>query len=734
MHYEMLKQFEFDLSYLIMLTSEGLKPSSRWEKAVPQGLEQAIEEQSLQTAYVRRKLQNGNTTTELIFSPSETYPELYLRRFDNTLIDKSIETQRFEGFLFGFPPCCVESFAAAGYQTNEIDAEDQRLLFHWACPHCQISPLLVPEYRRIYRQCQYLLAGNSSAISLFSENTKTTAKGALAVVTTLALAATGVALFLPAKANAAPLGNGDPHWLSLAQSDDSDQDLLMNTEEPYLGLQPNNPDTDGNGLLDGVQLAQAMHLLYSALPHKVQNDQPYIIDHLLRGIENCTVCDSSVNMGYCEIVNPLEKQVIELPYISLHYLLHGSFQYAGTVHGEGRVNPRQLKAVLEADGTWHRLKLAAGSDKDDDGLYDNDEPHLGTDPYLTDTDQDGIIDGIQLSRAFAALIDSLPREPKTDSVYVEEHAAKGVESCAQCGESVNMGYLRIINPMESQWTELPFLALHYMRCGGFSYDGDVHKGMANARILDMVIHPQGTSHLLEVADDQDKDGLKTDEESYFSADTNMPDSNDNGLLDGIELGLQLAAEIDSLPREAQINAPYLIEHYMWGLENCEVCGQAVNMGYVEITSPINGDTLITPIIGLHAMNHGSFSYDGSLHDGRVDPIRLAKILHAHPTSMPTAQTHSEPIEFALWPNYPNPFNSSTVIRYDLPAPAFVTLGIYNLQGQKVRSLVSENRPAGAFTSPWDGRDDAGKNLSSGIYYYRLQAGSFSTVRRMILLQ
>jgi len=732
MNPETLKYFEFDLAYLALLTQNGLKPLSRWEKPVPAGLEAALDDLGFESAYVRRRLQNGGTTTEFIFSRSDAYIDLYLHRFDDIPIDKSVNTQRFEGFLFGFPPCCVESFARHGYRPNGLDRMEQKLLFHWACPDCKLTPLLVPEYRRVYRQCKELLAGQSHASTLFAETGKQIGKKVVAVAASVALAAMSVAPILPANALAAPDWNGDPHWLPLAKSDDADQDLLMDIEEPFLGLQPENPDSDSDGRIDGVQLAQAMHLICSALPHEVTADRPYLIDHMLRGNENCTVCDSSVNMGYCELVNPLEKLIIELPYISLHYLQHGSFRYAGSLHGEGRVNPRQLKAVLEADGTWHRLKLAAG-DRDEDGLYNNDEPHLGTDPALADTDQNGIVDGTQLARAFVAVIDSLPRGLRTDSVYVEEHQAKGVESCARCGESVNMGYLRIVNPLEGQWTELPFLALHYMHCGGFAYDGEVHKGLASARVLAMVLDPQGAKHVLKTADDMDTDGLNAAEESFFATDPKVPDSNDNGLLDGIELGLQLAAEIDSLPREAQIAMPYMLEHLVWGVETCEVCGQTVNMGYTEIINPVSGDTLTTPVIGLHAMNHGSFTYHGNLHDGRIDPIKLAQVLAVNPTAVPS-DANVPPSDLALWPNYPNPFNAATVIRFELPRPGWVTLEIHNLLGQEVRTLVSDNSPAGAFTVQWDGKDEGGKDLVSGVYFCRMRAGQLVAVKRMALLR
>ncbi|MDZ7261245.1 MAG: DUF3160 domain-containing protein [candidate division KSB1 bacterium] len=93
-----------------------------------------------------------------------------------------------------------------------------------------------------------------------------------------------------------------------------------------------------------------------------------------------------------------------------------------------------------------------------------------------------------------------------------------------------------------------------------------------------------------------------------------------------------------------------------------------------------------------------------------------------------------PQRFQLHPNYPNPFNATTVIRYDLPAPGFVTLEIYNLLGQKVRTLVAERRPAGSYQTLWDGTDDAGVVLPTGVYMARLQSHHSVQLRKIILLR
>jgi hypothetical protein len=98
-----------------------------------------------------------------------------------------------------------------------------------------------------------------------------------------------------------------------------------------------------------------------------------------------------------------------------------------------------------------------------------------------------------------------------------------------------------------------------------------------------------------------------------------------------------------------------------------------------------------------------------------------------------------PIDFALERNYPNPFNRSTersrqspatTIRYQLPKTTQVVLKIYNTFGQEVRTLVNARQPAGVNTVVWDGRDQSGKEVSSGIYIYRIQTGESVQSRKM----
>jgi len=93
-----------------------------------------------------------------------------------------------------------------------------------------------------------------------------------------------------------------------------------------------------------------------------------------------------------------------------------------------------------------------------------------------------------------------------------------------------------------------------------------------------------------------------------------------------------------------------------------------------------------------------------------------------------------PREFALSQNYPNPFNPITVIEYALPKASEVKIQIYNILGQKVRSLVDEPQEPGYKRVHWDGKDDRGNEVSSGVYFYRIVAGDFVKSKKMTVLK
>ncbi len=93
-----------------------------------------------------------------------------------------------------------------------------------------------------------------------------------------------------------------------------------------------------------------------------------------------------------------------------------------------------------------------------------------------------------------------------------------------------------------------------------------------------------------------------------------------------------------------------------------------------------------------------------------------------------------PTQFGLNQNYPNPFNPSTTIKYQIPEATHVTLTIYDLKGQVVKTLVNTNQEARNYSIVWDGRNNFGQQLASGVYFYRIDAGKFNATKKLMLMK
>ncbi|MFA3781683.1 FlgD immunoglobulin-like domain containing protein [Melioribacteraceae bacterium 4301-Me] len=113
-----------------------------------------------------------------------------------------------------------------------------------------------------------------------------------------------------------------------------------------------------------------------------------------------------------------------------------------------------------------------------------------------------------------------------------------------------------------------------------------------------------------------------------------------------------------------------------------------------------------------------YSYKGEFSTGTVTAVTEEKL----------------PTDFSLSQNYPNPFNPTTRITYSLPENAFVTLKIYDILGREVRTLVNQEVNRGVYNVDWDGKDEFGNHVASGTYIYRLVAGKYVSVKKMILIK
>ncbi len=111
-----------------------------------------------------------------------------------------------------------------------------------------------------------------------------------------------------------------------------------------------------------------------------------------------------------------------------------------------------------------------------------------------------------------------------------------------------------------------------------------------------------------------------------------------------------------------------------------------------------------------------------------DPISVAF------SSAVGGDTNHQPQDFKLFPAYPNPFNPQTVLRYELPNTMQVTIDVLDMTGRHVRTLVSTLQSAGSYATVWDGRNDAGLSMSSGIYFIRIHAEKNLLTQKVILMR
>jgi hypothetical protein len=97
-------------------------------------------------------------------------------------------------------------------------------------------------------------------------------------------------------------------------------------------------------------------------------------------------------------------------------------------------------------------------------------------------------------------------------------------------------------------------------------------------------------------------------------------------------------------------------------------------------------------------------------------------------------TYAQPADIRLAQNYPNPFNPETTISFSIEKDDEVKLEIYNIRGQRIKRLLHETMKTGEHSVVWDGKDDKGHSVSSGVYFYRLTTNTKQEQRKMLLLK
>jgi len=118
----------------------------------------------------------------------------------------------------------------------------------------------------------------------------------------------------------------------------------------------------------------------------------------------------------------------------------------------------------------------------------------------------------------------------------------------------------------------------------------------------------------------------------------------------------------------------------------------------------------------------------------VDVTGDNRVIYVNRYEYLSTESEGIPTEFALHENYPNPFNPTTTLRFDLPEASNLTLTIYNMLGQKVRTFNYQNTSAGYHSVKWNATNDYGDPVGAGVYLYQLRANHYLETRKMVLLK
>jgi len=140
-------------------------------------------------------------------------------------------------------------------------------------------------------------------------------------------------------------------------------------------------------------------------------------------------------------------------------------------------------------------------------------------------------------------------------------------------------------------------------------------------------------------------------------------------------------------------------------------------------------------IGYHFMDICDFNvaYWSGYQDTAVYPVRIKQWKKITVTGL-LQQGSSRQLEYQLFPVYPNPFNSTCRIRFELPKAESVRLEIYNVRGERVRQILKEEKPAGRYSYVWNGRSDKNRQLPSGVYFVVLRASRFQKAQKLFLIK
>jgi len=154
----------------------------------------------------------------------------------------------------------------------------------------------------------------------------------------------------------------------------------------------------------------------------------------------------------------------------------------------------------------------------------------------------------------------------------------------------------------------------------------------------------------------------------------------------------------------------------------------------SVDNALDIDAINITSIEMEEPNHSLMLIYNEMVDGVPHSMSLTPDFEGVYLALSDPMSNILPESFTLAQNAPNPFNPQTRIDYDIPKATIVRLEVYNVLGQHVNTLVDGFQEAGSKSVIWDGRDNSGASVSSGVYFYRIEAGDFSMTRKMMMLK
>ena len=165
---------------------------------------------------------------------------------------------------------------------------------------------------------------------------------------------------------------------------------------------------------------------------------------------------------------------------------------------------------------------------------------------------------------------------------------------------------------------------------------------------------------------------------------------------------------------------------MWESPAGGVAEYSWNPVTVDISSLADNHPSVLIVFELESNNDGNWAGGWNIDDVLITGDYVSGIADGI--------VEKTPVTFSLLDNYPNPFNPKTTISYRLAAGEFVRLTVYDVLGREVKTLVSERKPAGSYRVIWNGRDESGSAVPSGVYFYSLEAGGYKAVKKLLLVK